>query len=89
MAGLAIVGDIRQQGMMAGVELVSDKASRRPFPPEQRVAARVCRAARERGALLRPLGDVIVILPPLAMELSLLDQLCEVLYNCLREVCDP
>ena len=62
------------------------RATKRPFPPEQRIGVSVCRAAREQGVILRPLGDVIVIMPPLAIDLSLLDRLCEVLYNCLVSV---
>jgi adenosylmethionine-8-amino-7-oxononanoate aminotransferase len=68
---------------MAGVELVADRASKRPFPPEVRAGAQVCRAARERGVLLRPLGDVVVVMPPLAIDVSLMDRLCDVLYNCV------
>ncbi len=89
MADLPCVGDVRQQGFLAGIELVQDRAIRRPFPSEQRVGAQVCRAVREQGVLLRPLGDVVVVMPPLSIELSLLDRLCEVLYNCLRAVVPP
>jgi adenosylmethionine-8-amino-7-oxononanoate aminotransferase len=46
----------------------------------------VCRQARAHGALLRPLGDVIVILPPLAIPLSLLDRLGAIVYNSIEEV---
>jgi len=88
MARLPHVGDVRQQGMMAGIELVQERGIRMPFPARMRMGSRVCRAARERGVLLRPLGDVIVLMPPLAIELSLLDRLCEVIYNCLCEVSD-
>jgi adenosylmethionine-8-amino-7-oxononanoate aminotransferase len=49
------------------------------------MGTRVCRLARERGVLLRPLGDVVVVMPPLAIDLSLLDQLCDVLYDCILE----
>jgi adenosylmethionine-8-amino-7-oxononanoate aminotransferase len=83
MAGLACVGDVRQQGLMAGIELVQDKASKRPFSTAERIGAQVCRAARAEHVLLRPLGDVIVVMPPLAIDLSLLDRLCTVLYNVL------
>jgi adenosylmethionine-8-amino-7-oxononanoate aminotransferase len=86
MAELPVVGDIRQQGLMAGIELVEEKATKRPAPTQRRLGARICRLARERGVLLRPLGDVLVVMPPLAIELSLLDRLCDVLYNCLDEV---
>jgi adenosylmethionine-8-amino-7-oxononanoate aminotransferase len=86
MAGLPFVGDVRQQGLMAGVELVQEKSSKRPFSAADRVGAQVCRAARACGVLLRPLGDVIVIMPPLAIDLSLLDRLCTVLYNVLTDL---
>jgi adenosylmethionine-8-amino-7-oxononanoate aminotransferase len=62
------VGDIRQYGLAAGVELVADRASRRPFDAARRVGMRVCRLARERGVFLRPLGDVIVLMPPLSID---------------------
>ncbi len=64
---LAIVGEIRQRGFMVGIELVSDKASRKPFDPRLRIGAEVCKRLRARGVILRPLGDVIVLMPPLAM----------------------
>ena len=59
------VGDVRQCGFMVGVELVADQKTSRPFDPRQRVGARVCQLLRGRGILLRPLGDTIVINPPL------------------------
>jgi adenosylmethionine-8-amino-7-oxononanoate aminotransferase len=86
MAALPCVGDVRQQGMMAGIELVQDRTAKLPFPATKRVGERVCRMAREYGVLLRPLGDVIVVMPPLAIEIALLDRLCDVLYNCLHDV---
>lgn len=85
---IPLVGDIRQRGLLAGIELVQDRATRRPFPPEQRLGRRVCRLAREQGLLLRPLGDVIVVMPPLAIEICLLDQLGDVLYNCIKAVAE-
>ena len=64
---LAHVGDVRQKGFMVGIELVEDKATRKPFDPKRRVGAEVCMRIRRRGVILRPLGDVIVLMPPLAM----------------------
>jgi adenosylmethionine-8-amino-7-oxononanoate aminotransferase len=86
MADLPHVGDVRQQGLMAGIELVEEKRNKTPFPPSERVGAAVCQSARQQGVFLRPLGDVIVIMPPLAIENSLLDRLCTVVYNCLADV---
>ncbi|MFI5380312.1 MAG: adenosylmethionine--8-amino-7-oxononanoate transaminase [Tepidisphaerales bacterium] len=67
---LPCVGDIRQKGLMAGIELVADKAMRRPFDPARRLGHQVCMNLRAQGIILRPLGDTIVLMPPLAMELD-------------------
>ena len=60
------VGDIRQVGLMAGIELVQDRDGAIPFPVEKRTGHQVCLAARECGVLARPLGDVLVLMPPLS-----------------------
>ncbi len=86
IAELPCVGDVRQCGLIAGIELVADRATKAPFPAGRRVAARACRLAREKGALLRPLGDVMVVMPPLAIEDSVLEQLLTILYDCLSVV---
>ena len=61
------VGEIRQRGLMVGIELVADRATRDPFPEHLQVGAEVARATRPRGVIVRPLGDVVVLMPPLAM----------------------
>jgi len=69
------VGDIRQFGMMAAIELVSDKATKIPIPWQEQRAGRVCRRALEMGVWLRPIGNIIPIVPPLSVtekELELL-----------------
>ena len=86
LRNFSVVGNVRQKGMMAGVELVRDRRTREPFPPQERMGARFCRLAREQGVLLRPLGDVVVVMPPLAIDLALLDRLGDVLYNCAETV---
>jgi adenosylmethionine-8-amino-7-oxononanoate aminotransferase len=60
VAPLACVREIRRRGLMTGIELVG-------FPLEARMGHQVTLAARERGAIIRPLGDVVVLMPPLAM----------------------
>ncbi len=62
------VGDVRRVGMMAGVELVRDRGTKEPFAFEQRVGFRACLAARDAGVLLRPLGNVLVLMPPLCLN---------------------
>ncbi|MER3416575.1 MAG: adenosylmethionine--8-amino-7-oxononanoate transaminase [Gemmataceae bacterium] len=86
MATLKHVGEVRQCGLIAGIELVADKATRHPYPPEQQMGWQVCHAARARGVLLRPLGDVVVLFPAPAMPEHLLDWLCDVTYNAIEEV---
>ncbi len=64
------VGDVRQKGLMVGIELVADKPSRTPFDPRRRMGAAVCARLRGRGVILRPLGDVVVLMPPLTMSVK-------------------
>jgi adenosylmethionine-8-amino-7-oxononanoate aminotransferase len=70
------VGDVRQCGLIAGVELVRDKAAKEPYPWEERRGWQACEAALAEGVLIRPLGNVVVILPPLAISLDELDRIC-------------
>jgi adenosylmethionine---8-amino-7-oxononanoate aminotransferase len=76
IARLPHVGNVRQRGLIAGIELVRDKASKEPYPWTEKRGQRVCDFARSEGALLRPLGNVIVIMPPLAITLDELDRIC-------------
>lgn len=71
------VGDIRQCGLIAAVELVSNRETKAGFPWAQRHGHRVCQAAMEKGVWLRPLGNVIVIMPPLCVQSEHLDQIAE------------
>jgi adenosylmethionine---8-amino-7-oxononanoate aminotransferase len=80
------VGDVRQKGLMAGIELVEDKATRAAFAWERQVGARVCRDARASGLLLRPLGDVIVVMPPLIISVEELDWMIDVLERSIESV---
>jgi adenosylmethionine-8-amino-7-oxononanoate aminotransferase len=61
------VGDVRHCGMVGAIELVRDRKTREPYPWEERVGVEVCMEARKHGLFLRPLGNVIVVFPPLAI----------------------
>ncbi|MGH7972611.1 MAG: aminotransferase class III-fold pyridoxal phosphate-dependent enzyme, partial [Limisphaerales bacterium] len=58
------VGDIRQVGLIAAVELVKDWRTREPFDAAERVGIRICEGMAKRGVLTRPVGNVIVLMPP-------------------------
>lgn len=62
------VGDVRQLGFMAGIELVKDKGKKEPFPYGERTGFKVAYKCREKGVFLRPLGDVMVLMMPLVIE---------------------
>ncbi|HEV3301211.1 MAG TPA: adenosylmethionine--8-amino-7-oxononanoate transaminase [Planctomycetaceae bacterium] len=81
-----IVGDIRQKGTMVGIELVRDRATAEPFPAARRMGHQVTLAARGRGVILRPLGDVVVLMPAPAMPADLIDRLCDVAIESIEEV---
>jgi adenosylmethionine-8-amino-7-oxononanoate aminotransferase len=80
------VGDIRQCGLAAGIELVADKETGAPYPWEERIGIQVCLEARKRGLFSRPLGNTVVIFPPLVISDSELDLLLEVLHESIRVV---
>src|SRR6266540_2083344 len=79
------VGEIRQAGLMCGVELVADRETKARFDPGDRVAYRLCLAMRERGVFIRPLGDVIVLMPPLTVTEDELRHLAGSLHAVLVE----
>lgn len=84
IATLPCVGEVRQRGLLAGIELVKDRTTKEGYPPTRRVGAKVCRALRAEGVLLRPLGDVIVVMPPLSIDAALLERIGDVLYRALQ-----
>ena len=85
-AALPVVGDIRQCGFMVGIELVQDRQSRMPFPTKKRFALRVVKEARRRGVIIRPLSDILVLMPPLAISGEELQILLDVVYDSIVKV---
>ncbi|MDI6714984.1 MAG: adenosylmethionine--8-amino-7-oxononanoate transaminase [Thermodesulfovibrio sp.] len=86
IAKLEHVGDVRQKGMIAGVELVKDKTTKEPFPWKEQTGWKVVKAARKHGVWLRPLGDIIVIIPPLIISEENLKGLLKVIKDCIIEI---
>ncbi len=85
-AELEHAGDVRQRGLIAAVELVRDAGTKEPYSPGEKVGIRVTKAARKRGLITRPLGNVIVIMPPLVISEDELDRMLDILYDTIREV---
>jgi adenosylmethionine---8-amino-7-oxononanoate aminotransferase len=83
---LSNVGDIRQVGLVAGIELVRDWTTREPFRIEERVGIRVCEAMARRGVLTRPIGSVIVLMPPYCTTARQARKMVEALYSSVSAV---
>ena len=71
------VGHVRQKGLMVGIELVQDRESKTPFPATAKRGATVCQRILRSGVWLRPLGDVLVIMPPLSITEELINQILD------------
>src|SRR5215510_11720334 len=83
---LSYVGDIRQKGFMAGIELVQDKARKTAYLPEDRIGHRVAQEARKRGLLIRPLGHIIVLMPPLSTDPKTLARMVDIVRRSIMSV---
>jgi adenosylmethionine-8-amino-7-oxononanoate aminotransferase len=79
----------RQRGLIGALELTPDKASGVPYPAEERTAWRVCREALRRGVWIRPLGDVLYVMPPLSISLDELDVVMNTMAAAIDEVTTP
>ncbi len=86
MATLPRVGNVRHKGLVAAIELVSDKPTKKPYPWEDRVGWKVAYKARDQGVLMRPLGNIIVIMPPLSIGIGDLYHLLEVVEKSIIAV---
>jgi adenosylmethionine-8-amino-7-oxononanoate aminotransferase len=75
---MAHVGEVRQRGLMVGIELVRDRATREEYAYGLRAGHQVILEARRLGAILRPLGNVVVLMPPLAMTEAQLGELAAI-----------
>lgn len=83
---LAHVGDIRRKGIMVGIELVADTETRSDYAPELKIGHRVIMEARKHGIIIRPLGNIIVLMPPLGIPIEELDRLCGITFDSIRAI---
>ncbi len=81
------VAEVRQQGMILAIELVQDKARRRPYPWQERRGRQVCQYALGQGVLLRPLGDVIYFMPPYVINAEEIALMSRVAWEGIQGVC--
>lgn len=80
------VADVRQCGIMIGIELMADPGTGQHFDSKLRIGHQVTLAARERGVIIRPLGDVVVVMPAPAMPMEIADSLCETVIESINSV---
>jgi adenosylmethionine-8-amino-7-oxononanoate transaminase len=80
------VGDIRQVGLVVGIELVKNWRTRKPFDLRERAGIRVCEAMVKRGVLTRPIGNVVVLMPPYCTTREQLQQMVAALRDAIAEL---
>ncbi|MBI5193414.1 MAG: adenosylmethionine--8-amino-7-oxononanoate transaminase [Nitrospirae bacterium] len=80
------VGEIRQKGLIAGIELVKDKNKKTPYPLEQKAGIRVCIEARRMGLLLRPIGNIIILMPPLSINNNQIKKMVTITAEAIKTI---
>ncbi|MBI3594976.1 MAG: adenosylmethionine--8-amino-7-oxononanoate transaminase [Nitrospirae bacterium] len=87
------VGNVRQIGLIGIIELVKDRKNKHPFPLEEKRGIQVCQEARKRGLLIRPLGNVLALMPPLCSTAEELTEMILILREsilaCDWSSCNP
>jgi len=83
---LSHVGNVRQRGLMVGIELVRDKQTKEPYTLEENIGHQVILEARRHGLIIRPLGNVLVLMPILAMSEEQLRQMLSITYQAIKDV---
>jgi adenosylmethionine-8-amino-7-oxononanoate aminotransferase len=88
LGALPLVGDVRGMGLLAGVEFVADRHTRTLLPGSLTAGKRVAAECRRRGLIVRPLGDVVGISPPLVITEEQIDALVDILAAAILTVAD-
>jgi adenosylmethionine---8-amino-7-oxononanoate aminotransferase len=78
------VGDVRQRGFMVGIELVQDKTTKTPYPLSAKAGHHVAAIARSKGLILRPIGNVLVLIPPLSTTTEELKKMLEIIKKSIE-----
>lgn len=85
LADLDIVGDVRGHGLMLGVDLVADKATKAPLPMHEKAAERIFAGCVERGVIVRPVGSRIVVSPPLVIDTKQCDTIVSAMADAVQD----
>jgi L-2,4-diaminobutyrate transaminase len=87
---MEIVGEVRGVGLLGAIEFVADRHTKRRFDPQQKVGARISKAARDRGLIARamPHGDILGFAPPLVVSEAEIDEIVDLAYQATRQVMD-
>lgn len=83
--GLSHVGNVRNKGLMVGIELVKNKETKEPYRPEEKMGWKVADHAMENEVLIRPLGNVVVLMPPIGISKKDLKKLLNVTYSSIKK----
>ena len=79
------VGDVRQEGGILAIEIVRNRSTRARFPSKEKRGARICRAAQDLGLITRPVGDVLVLMPPFCTTDEEIEKMAESLFQGIRK----
>jgi len=82
------VGEVRQCGFMVGIELAADRTKARAFDQALKMGSRVVFQAGKRGVIIRPLGDVVVLMPHLSFSEEELLKLVEITAESIKAACE-
>ena len=86
LADLDLVGEVRGSHFMIGIEFVKDKATKKPFTPEDQVGMKIANAAQKRGLIARPLGNILIMSPPLILNEEQIAEIAQTLRESIIEV---
>jgi len=81
---LAHVGEVRQKGFMVGIELVKNRLAKEPYLLDEKIGIRVVQECRKNGLIIRPLGNVIVLMPPLSMSPQELKRMLDIVHAAIK-----
>lgn len=86
LSDLELVGEVRGSHFMMGIEFVKDKVSKQPFTPQEKIGLKVAAAAQKRGLIARPLGNILILSPPLILTKEHITEIADILRRSIIEV---